>query len=161
MRSRLLKVAASVLLLFPTLLSAQRGGFTVKVTLQDADTGGGVEFATVSLTAEGSDKAYKYALTNEVGFAEIKGVRPGKYLIKGELWVTGPIRIDQCDKNLDLGKNKMEVDVHLLEGATVTDIGNPIVIKKDTIEHNIGMMRVTDSETPKTFSNVSRYRSLI
>ncbi len=148
MRSRLLKVVASVLLLFPTLLSAQRGGFTVKVTLQDADTGGGVEFATVSLTAEGSDKAYKYALTNEVGFAEIKGVRPGKYLIKGELLGFRPYQDSIIvNNNLDLGKKKMEVDVHLLEGATVTDIGNPIVIKKDTIEHNIGMMRVTDSET--------------
>ena len=92
MRHKLLKAAAFVLLLFPTLLSAQRGGFTVKVTLTEADTGAGVEFATVSLTAEGSDQAYKYALTNEKGFAEIKGVRAGKYLIKGELLGYVPIR---------------------------------------------------------------------
>ncbi len=148
MRHRLLKVATLVLLLFPSLLSAQRGGFSVKVTLTDAESGAGVEFATVSLTADGSDQAYKYALTNEKGFAEIKGVRPGKYLIKGELMGYVPYQDSiNVDNNLDMGKKKMEVDVHLLEGATVTDLGNPIVIKKDTIEHNIGLMKVTDNET--------------
>ena len=148
MRHKLLKATAFILLLFPTLLSAQRGGFTVKVTLTEADTGAGVEFATVSLTAEGSDQAYKYALTNEKGFAEIKGVRAGKYLIKGELMGYVPYQDTiNVDKNLDLGKKKMDVELHFLEGATVTDLGNPIVIKKDTIEHNIGLMKVTDNET--------------
>ena len=148
MRYRFLKAAAFVLLLIPTLLNAQRGGFSVKVTLIEADTGSGVEFATVSITAEGSDKAYKYALTNEDGFVEIKGVRAGKYFIKGELMGYVPYQDTiNVDKNLDLGKKKMDVEVNFLEGATVTDLGNPIVIKKDTIEHNIGLMRVTDNET--------------
>lgn len=148
MKNKLFKAATFVLLLFPTLLNAQRGGFTVKVTLTEADTGVGVEFATVSLTAEGADQAYKYALTNEKGLAEIKGVRPGTYLIKGELMGFAPYQDTiNVDKNIDLGTKKMNVEVHFLEGATVTDLGNPIVIKKDTIEHNIGLMRVTDNET--------------
>ena len=66
MRHKLLKATAFILLLFPTLLSAQRGGFTVKVTLTEADTGAGVEFATVSLTAEGSDQAYNCLLYTSV-----------------------------------------------------------------------------------------------
>jgi hypothetical protein len=148
MKNKLFKAVTFVLLLFPTLLSAQRGGFTVKVTLTDVETGAGVEFATVSLTAEGSDQAYKYVLTNEKGLAEIKGVRPGNYYIKGELMGYVPYQDTIIvDKNIDLGTKKMNVEVHFLEGATVTDLGNPIVIKKDTIEHNIGLMRVTDNET--------------
>ena len=42
MKNKLYKAVTFVLLLFPTLLSAQRGGFTVKVTLTDVETGAGV-----------------------------------------------------------------------------------------------------------------------
>ena len=41
-----------------------------------------------------------------------------------------------------MGTIRMQVDEHFLQAATVTDVGNPIVVKKDTVEFNASSFRV-------------------
>ena len=155
--------ASALLLLFlhfaflPSSAQAQpsapgRGGqqnlCEVKLKLVDATSGEAVEFATVSMTRQGSDKVYKYVLSDNKGVARFSDVRSGKYEIKGELLGYEPCtrQIEVGSKNVDLGKVEMKVQATFLEGAVVTDVGNQIVVKGDTVEHNVAMMNITDNE---------------
>ena len=67
-----------------SLAFAQSGG-TLTLSLTDSSTGEAVGFATVSLTKPGSQKPYKYALSDIKGKAVIEKVAPGKYVLRAEL----------------------------------------------------------------------------
>ncbi|MBR7027129.1 MAG: outer membrane beta-barrel protein [Bacteroidales bacterium] len=140
-------IATLCVLFFSTgLANAQR--HNVKAVLVDEENGNPVEFATVSLYDEEKEETVTYALTDSKGMVEIKKVKAGKYTFKGELLGYDPYttEIEITDKDIDLGTLKMKVAVNFLEGATVTDVGNPIIIKKDTIEYNASAFKTTDSD---------------
>ncbi len=46
----------------------------------------------------------------------------------------------------DLGVVKMELDQRVLDAASVTATGNPIIIKKDTVEYNASSFKTTDTD---------------
>ena len=46
------------------------------------------------------------------------------------------------DAEVDMGTIRLQVDENFLQAATVTDVGNPIVVKKDTVEFNASSFRV-------------------
>ena len=119
----------------------------VTATLKDSQTGEGVPFATVSLTREGADKVYKYVLSATDGKVRFEGVRKGSYTFKAELLgyktLTRKITVEQA---LAMGDVKMDPDAEQLEAAKVTDVGNPIIIKKDTIEYNASSFKTTDND---------------
>lgn len=141
------KAAVFILLTFTTALSAQAQGYNIKLKLVDSKTGAGVEYATVSLTKAGETSVYKYTQTDGDGNAAIKGVASGKYRIAGILMGYDSYEEDiEVKGNSDLGEKKMNVQVNFLEGATVTSVGNPIVVKKDTIEHNVALMKSSDND---------------
>ena len=132
--------------LFCTLgLSAQNA---VTAILSDSQTGEPVSFATVSLTREGTSKVYKYVLSGADGAVKFEGVRNGAYEMKAELLGYKDLRqnFKVEGKSLDLGTLKMEPDAEQLEGAKVTDVGNPIIIKKDTVEYNASSFKTTDND---------------
>ena len=121
---------------------------TVKAVLKDASSGEPVSFATVSLTREGASKADKYSLSSDAGAVSITGVRPGKYSFKAELMGYKPLTmaIAPAGGELDLGTLKMAPETEILDAATVTAIGNPIVVKKDTVEYNANAYKTTDND---------------
>ena len=119
----------------------------VSITLTDEISGEPVAFATVSLSKSGEKKASKYALTDENGKATIEKVKAGTYTIKAELLGYKAYEKEiKVDGNVDLGAVKMGHDNVLLEAAKVTGVGNPIVIKKDTVEYNTSSFKTTDSD---------------
>ena len=127
-------------------LSAQN---KITLQLQDASTGAPVAFATVSLTVPGKTAAYKYALSDDKGAVTMDGVKKGEYEIKAELLGYKEFKKTvTCDgkSDLALGVVKLDVDRETLEAARVTDVGNPIVIKKDTIEYNASSFKTTDND---------------
>lgn len=131
-------------LFFPAVLGAQN---TVTARLQDSQTGEALGFATVSLTREGSQKVYKYVLSNDRGGVRFEEVRSGSYVLKAELMGYRLLRRTiKVDQDLALGVLKMEPDAQQLEGAKVTDVGNPIIVKKDTIEYNASSFKTTDND---------------
>lgn len=147
MTSKLLKVAALLLCLFSGISSAQAQGFSIKLRLVDSKSGEGVPFATVSLTREGKSNVEKYGQADDNGNIEIKGVKGGKYVLRGILLGYDDYEeIITISKSENLGEKKMNVQVNFLEGATVTDVGNPIIVKKDTIEHNVSLMKSSDND---------------
>ncbi len=121
---------------------------SIKAILKDASSGDPVSFATVSLTPEGAPKADKYSLSSETGAVRVDGVRPGKYTLKAELMGYKPLsmQIAPSAGELNLGELKMTPDTEVLDAATVTAVGNPIVVKKDTVEYNANAYKTTDND---------------
>ena len=137
------KIVLAVLGLFAALaLSAQNYKVTLK--LVDSTTGEAVGFATVSLAPEKGSS--KYALSDSDGKVTLEKVRAGKYTLKAELLGYLPYSqsITVVDKDVELGAIKMDLNQEELDAASVSATGNPIIIKKDTIEYNASSYKITD-----------------
>ena len=124
-----------------------QGGFTVKLKLIDEKTSEPVGFATASLTKKGEKQAVKYVLTDSHGDATIEHVRKGVYVLKAEImgYNTHEQEIT-VDKNLNLGTVKLKEDVKVLDAASVSAVGNPIIVKKDTIEYTASSFKTSDND---------------
>lgn len=128
-------------------LAFAQGGGTVTLSLTDSSTGDAVGFATVSITKPGTQKPYKYALSDDKGKTVFDKVAAGKYVLKAELLGYKPMTKDiEVKGKLDLGALKMEPDKQVLDAASVSAAGNPIVIKKDTIEYNASSFKTTEND---------------
>ena len=141
-------IAAAIFMLVPTMASAQ-GTNIVKMVLVDSDTEEPVPFATVSLTKKDAKEAYKYVLSNDRGEVLLEGVKKGAYTLKAEMmgykeYVTSITKED--GKQVDLGQIRMAPDARLLDAASVSAVGNPVVVKKDTIEYNASSFKTTDND---------------
>ncbi|MBQ9547862.1 MAG: TonB-dependent receptor [Bacteroidales bacterium] len=131
-------------LLFGAAAQAQN---TVTATLTDASNGDPVGFATVSLTLKGAKKPSKYILSSDSGAVKVEGVRAGSYQFKAELLGYEAFLKDiEVKGALDLGVVKMQPDRQQLEAASVTALGNPVIIKKDTVEYNATSFKTTDND---------------
>ena len=121
---------------------------SIKAALKDATTGDPVDYATVSITRKGQTKPYKYVLSSGDGTLTIESVRKGTYTFKAEqmgyLPYTQEVTVE--DKTIDLGTVKMKIDAEQLDAASVSAVGNPIIIKKDTIEFNASSFKTTDND---------------
>ncbi len=121
---------------------------SVSVTLLDATNDEPVGFATVSVTLKGTDTPAKYTITNEKGAATLTGLKNGTYTFAAELMgyqkYTKEITIK--DGNVAIGTVKMDVDRETLDAANVSAIGNPVIIKKDTIEYTAAAFKTTEND---------------
>lgn len=143
--SRLTAVAAMALLLVQT-AGAQ---VSVKIKLVDSRTQEAIGFATVSLTCDGKNPTVKYTQADSSGVATLNNVKSGKYTLKGNMMGYDEYteKVTVGNKPIDMGIGEMNMQVNYLDGATITDSGNPIVVKQDTIEHNVTLMKTTADET--------------
>ena len=120
---------------------------SVSLKLEDKQTGEPVGFATVSLTVKGESKPVKYVLSNSEGEAEITKVRKNTYILKAEMMGYKMYQQTiEVDKPLNLGTVYMQQDMKVLDAASVSAVGNPIIIKKDTIEYNASSFKTSDND---------------
>lgn len=147
MTNRLRTIIAGIFLCIGLSASAQVGGYNITARLVDASTGEIIPYATASITPEGATKPSKYILSTDEGDVVITNVRKGKYTFKAELlgFVTYTKEIT-VEGRLALGDVKMEPDAKMLDAAKVTDVGNPITVKKDTIEYNASMFKTSEND---------------
>ena len=121
--------------------------YTIKLHLTDEKTSEPVAFATASVTMKGEKSPLKYVLTDDHGDATIVKLKKGTYILRAELMgyktYTKEILLE---KNLDLGVIKMAEDAEVLDAARVTDVGNPIIIKKDTVEYNASSFKTSEND---------------
>ncbi len=133
--------------LFAAVPAAAQSGNTVKLKLVDGNSGEPVAFATVSLTEKGAKTAKHYVLTDAQGAASIAKVAKGEYYLKAEIMGYKTYEKDiVIEKTVDLGEVKMSADIETLEAASVSAVGNPIVVKKDTIEYNASSFKTSDND---------------
>ena len=140
-------MAVAIALFLVGAVSYAQTSFTVSVKLADEQTGDPVGFATVSLTVKGENKAAKYVLSDSEGKAEITKVKPNTYILKAELMGYKEYQKEiKVEKDLNLGEIKMKVDTKVLDAASVSAVGNPIIVKKDTIEYNASSFKTSDND---------------
>lgn len=120
----------------------------ISAVLTDASSGDPLEFVTVSLFQDGKDKPLKYALSDDKGKVTLESVAKGTYTFKAELLgykaYSATVKMDS--KPVDLGTLKMSVDTEQLDAASVSAVGNPMIVKKDTIEFNASSFKTTDND---------------
>jgi len=121
--------------------------YSIRLHLTDAKTSEPVAFATASVTVKGEKTPLKYTLTDDNGDAVIAKLKKGTYIFKAELMGYKTFTKEVVlEKNVDLGVIKMAEDAEVLDAAKVTDIGNPIVVKKDTVEYNASSFKTSDND---------------
>lgn len=142
-----LKICLIICAMAVSLSLYAQSGFTVRMKLTDSKTGEPVEFATVSLTAKGGKSPLKYVLSTETGAAELTKLPKGNYILKADLMGYKSYSAELAiTKSVDLGEVKMEQDTQLLEAATVEAMGNPIIVKKDTVEYSASSFKTSDND---------------
>ena len=133
--------AAIAGLLVAFALSAQNHKITLR--LQDAANADPVGFATVSLIPEKGQ--VKYTLSDSDGKALLEKVKSGKYTLRAEImgYKTYEQALD-VKADIHMGVVKLEQDRQVLDAASVSAVGNPVVIKKDTVEYNASSFKISD-----------------
>ncbi len=147
MKYRFFRAALLMLLIVGGALSAQAQNYNLKIKLVDKNTKEPVGYATVALTPDGKTQVLKYTQSDDRGAAEIKGIPAGKYKVAAILMGYETYEeVITINKDTDLGTKQMAVEANFLKGATVSDVGNPITVKKDTITHNVTMIKSGDND---------------
>ena len=124
-----------------------QGSYSIKLRLVDSKSSEPVAFATVSISEKGQDKALKYVLSDSHGVAQVVKVRKGTYVLKAELMGYNTYSQEVfVAQDVDLGDVKMSEDVKILEAASISAVGNPIVVKKDTIEYTASSFKTSDND---------------
>ena len=146
-KSVIVKFTLAVVTFFLSLSVYAQNSVTVRMHLVDAASGAPVGFATAYLTVKGEKTPVKYVLSDSEGKAVLQKVKKGTYVLKAELLGYKPLEMEvKVEKELDLGTLKMSEDAELLDAANVSAVGNPIIVKKDTIEYNASSFKTSDND---------------
>lgn len=123
-------------------------GNAVMAVIMDGGNGDPVPFATAYISKKGDEENAFYALTNEDGMVIIDKLPLGKFIFKVELIGYRTIEKEiEVKKGLNrLGKIEMKPDIEMIDAAVVTAVGNPIVVKKDTIEYTASSYKTTEND---------------
>ena len=138
---------SAVIALTTALSSPAQTGRSITATVTDAYSGEPVAFATASVTRDGQKSPAKYVLTDNAGKVLLKGVAAGSYTFKVELMGYKPYSaaVKVASADVDLGSIKMAPDRQALDAAKVSAAGNPVIIRKDTVEYNASTFKITDN----------------
>ena len=147
MKYRFFRAVILMLLTVTGAVAAQAQNYNLKIKLVDKATKEPVGYATVALTPDGKTDVFKYTQSDDQGAAEIKGIPAGKYKVAAILMgYDNYEEVITINKDTNLGIKEMNVQANFLKGATVSDVGNPITVKKDTITHNVTLIKSGDND---------------
>ena len=116
----------------------------IKASVVDSLTNEPVAFASVYVIPSKDTVITNFTLTDATGKATLDEVPLGSYVFHVEMMGYKPFVKERYfrEAEVDMGTIKLQVDELFLQAATVTDVGNPIVVKKDTVEFNASSFRV-------------------
>ena len=116
----------------------------IKTTVLDSLTNEPVSYASVYVIPAKDTTITNFTLTDVNGEAKLDEVPFGNYAFHVEMMGYKPVVIELFfrEEKVDLGTIRLQVDEQFLQAAVVSDVGNPIVIKKDTVEFNASSFRV-------------------
>ena len=121
----------------------------VKLTLKDSKSSKPVSWASVYLVPAGDTTITHFALSDDKGDVLLKEVPVGKYELNAEIIGYNPHKkvytIKAHWNAYDLGIIKMDENPEFLDAASISAIGNPVIVKKDTIEFNASSFRVSEN----------------
>ena len=116
----------------------------IKATVVDSLSREPVPFASVYVTPVKDSTITNFTLTDTLGVAKLDEVPYGNYLFHVEMMGYKPFVRERYFRltEVDMGTIYLQADEYFLQAATVSDVGNPIVVKKDTVEFNASSFRV-------------------
>ena len=116
----------------------------IKTTVLDSLTNEPVGFASVYVIPSKDTTITNFTLTDPKGEAKLEEVPYGNYVFHVEMMGYKPFVKERFfrEERVDMGTIRLQKDELFLKAATVTDVGNPIVIKQDTVEFNASSFRV-------------------
>ena len=116
----------------------------IKATVLDSLTNEPVAFASVYVIPSKDTTITNFTLSDAKGEATLDEVPYGSYSFHVEMMGYKPFVKERYfrDEEVDMGTIRLQVDEQFLQAAMVTDVGNPIVVKKDTVEFNASSFRV-------------------
>ena len=119
----------------------------LKLQVQDKKSSEPIAYATVYLVPQGDTTVTNFALTDNNGSVEMKEIKPGKYQVNVEMIGYNPYQKEHDLKGWEknLGVIELEENPEYIDAASITAIGNPITVKKDTIEYNANAFRVGEN----------------
>ena len=116
----------------------------IKATVLDSLTNEPVGFASVYVIPSKDTTITNFTLTDAKGEAKLDEVPYGSYVFHVEMMGYKPFVKERFfrEERLDMGTIRLQQDELFLQAATVSDVGNPIVVKQDTVEFNASSFRV-------------------
>ena len=116
----------------------------IKATVVDSLTSEPVPFASVYVIPSKDTTITNFTLSDAKGEAKLDEVPLGSYVFHVEMLGYKPFIKERYfrESQVSMGTIRLQVDELFLQAATITDVGNPIVIKKDTVEFNASSFRV-------------------
>lgn len=116
----------------------------VRLTVKDGKSQSPIGFASVYLVPAGDTTITEFSLSDKDGKVRMEEIPAGKYELNIEMMGYMPFKKVYSLKKWeeDLGDILMETDTKYLDAATVSAAGNPVLIKKDTIEFNASSFKV-------------------
>ena len=116
----------------------------ITATVVDSLTNEALGFASVYVVPSKDTTITNFTLTDMKGVAKLEEVPFGSYVFHVEMMGYKPFVRERYfrDREVDMGTIRLKEDEQFLEAAVVTDVGNPIIIKQDTVEFNASSFRV-------------------
>ena len=110
----------------------------IRTAVIDSLTGEPLSFASVYVTPVKDTVITNFTLTDVKGAATLEEVPYGGYVFHVEMMGYKPFVRERWFREavVDLGTVRLQPDKRFLEAAVVSDVGNPIIMKKDTVEFN-------------------------
>ena len=116
---------------------------TIKVSVQDSLTREAIPYASVYVVPSKDTTITNFTLTDAKGEAKLEEVPYGSYVFRVEMMGYKPFVKERYfrDATVDFGTVRLEIDEQYLQEAVVSDVGNPIIIKQDTVEFSAASFR--------------------
>ena len=116
----------------------------IKTVVLDSLTNEPVPYASVYVIPSKDTTITNFTLSDAKGEARLDEVPYGSYVFHVEMLGYRPFVKEKYfrDRRVDMGTIRLQVDEQFLEAAVVREVGNPIVVKKDTVEFNASSFRV-------------------
>ena len=107
-------------------------------TVVDSLSNEPVPYASFYVIPEKDTTITNFTLTDAEGKAKLEEVPYGRYTLHVDMMGYRPVTKTRYfrDRWVDLGTIRLVVDEHYLDAAVVTDKGNPVTVKGDTLEYN-------------------------
>ena len=116
----------------------------IKAAVVDSTTNEPIAFASFYVIPAKDTTISNFTLTDAEGKAKLEEVPYGDYVLHVEMLGYKPFIKQRFfrDWEIDMGTIKLQIDENYLKAAVVSDVGNPIVVKKDTVEFNASSFQV-------------------
>ena len=136
-----MKKILMLLLAFGCLTSAVSSAAVINGVLLDSQDTTALIEATVKLLKASKDSTMVKGTTTDLnGVFNIKGVNPGKYLLRfsylGYNDVIKHVTVGEDGRDVNIGVVRMDPNTIMLQEAVVVGVKSPITVKEDTIEFN-------------------------